>query len=70
MPMEKIVLNASPLILFCNSDLAFVLPELFSEIVVEVCGSRNLLLNCLKVKLGNYGTKVKMPGMKIAWHFY
>ena len=34
MPVEKIVLNASPLILLCNSDLAFVLPALFPEIVV------------------------------------
>ena len=29
MPVEKIVLNASPLILLCNSELSFVLPELF-----------------------------------------
>ncbi len=34
MPVEKIVLNASPLILLCNSELSFVLPKLFSEIVV------------------------------------
>lgn len=34
MPVEKIVLNASPLILLCNSQLSFVLPALFSEIVV------------------------------------
>lgn len=34
MPVEKIVVNASPLILLCNSGLSFVLPELFSEIVV------------------------------------
>jgi predicted nucleic acid-binding protein len=34
MPVEKIVLNASPLILLCNSELAFILPELFTEIVV------------------------------------
>ncbi|MDA0242017.1 MAG: DUF3368 domain-containing protein [Chloroflexi bacterium] len=30
----KIVLNASPLILLCNGELDFVLPELFNEIVV------------------------------------
>lgn len=30
----KIVLNASPLILLCNSKLDFVLPELFHEIVI------------------------------------
>ena len=34
MPVDKIVLNASPLILLCNSDLSFILPELFSEMVV------------------------------------
>ena len=34
MPMDKIVLNASPLILLCNSELSFVLPALFSDIVV------------------------------------
>ncbi len=34
MPVEKIILNASPLILLCNSRLSFVLPELFPEIVV------------------------------------
>lgn len=34
MPVEKIVLNASPLILLCNSELSFVLPALFPEIVV------------------------------------
>lgn len=32
MPVEKIVLNASPLILLCNSKLSFVLPKLFPEI--------------------------------------
>jgi predicted nucleic acid-binding protein len=31
--VEKIVLNASPLILLCNSELSFILPELFTEIV-------------------------------------
>lgn len=34
MPVAKIVLNASPLILLCNSELSYVLPELFPEIVV------------------------------------
>lgn len=34
MPVDKIVLNASPLILLCNGELSFVLPELFTEIVV------------------------------------
>lgn len=34
MPAEKIVLNASPLILLCNGELDFVLPELFTEIIV------------------------------------
>lgn len=34
MQPAKIVINASPLILLCNSDLEFLLPELFSEIVV------------------------------------
>ena len=34
MPVEKIVLNASPLILLCNSELSFILPALFPEIVV------------------------------------
>lgn len=34
MPVEKIVLNASPLILLCNCELSFILPALFPEIVV------------------------------------
>jgi len=34
MPVEKIILNTSPLILLCNSELSFVLPELFPEVVV------------------------------------
>ncbi len=34
MPVDKVVLNASPLILLCNSELAFILPKLFAEIVV------------------------------------
>ncbi|MCB9135866.1 MAG: DUF3368 domain-containing protein [Anaerolineales bacterium] len=33
MPVAKVILNASPLILLCNSDLALILPELFTEIV-------------------------------------
>lgn len=33
MPEAKIVLNASPLILLCNSELDFILPQLFSKIV-------------------------------------
>lgn len=34
MPVEKVVLNASPLILLCNARLEYLLPQLFSEIVV------------------------------------
>lgn len=34
MQSAKVVINASPLILLCNSDLEFLLPGLFSEIVV------------------------------------
>ena len=34
MRVEKIVLNASPLILLCNGELDFILPELFTEIIV------------------------------------
>lgn len=34
MPVANLVLNASPLILLCNSDISFVLPKLFSTIVV------------------------------------
>jgi len=34
MPVGKIILNASPLILLCNSEMDFILPELFPEIVV------------------------------------
>ena len=33
MPVEKIVLNASPLILLGNSELSFILPALFTDIV-------------------------------------
>lgn len=34
MPAERIIVNASPLILLCNSDLSFILPNLFTEIFV------------------------------------
>ncbi len=34
MPVEKIVINASPLILLCNSNLSHILPKLFSNIVL------------------------------------
>jgi predicted nucleic acid-binding protein len=34
MPFDKIVINASPLILLYNSDLSFLLPELFEEVMV------------------------------------
>lgn len=34
MPVEKIVINASPLILLSNSELEYILPALFAEIVV------------------------------------
>lgn len=34
MLVEKVVLNASPLILLCNGELDFILPQLFTEIVV------------------------------------
>ncbi|MCI5207904.1 MAG: DUF3368 domain-containing protein, partial [Candidatus Electrothrix sp. ATG2] len=34
MPVEKIVINASPLILLCNSNLSHILPELFREIIL------------------------------------
>ncbi len=33
MPTDKIVINASPLILLYNSELSFILPELFDEIM-------------------------------------
>lgn len=36
MPVEKVVLNASPLILLCNAGLEYVLPQLFGEIVVPI----------------------------------
>ena len=32
--MEKVVINASPLILLCNCDLSHILPELFQEIIL------------------------------------
>lgn len=34
MPNEKIVINASPLILLCKSGLERLLPELFTEVVM------------------------------------
>lgn len=34
MPVKKIVINASPLILLCNSGLSHLLPELFHDIVL------------------------------------
>jgi predicted nucleic acid-binding protein len=34
MSVEKIVLNASPLILLSNAELDFILPQMFGEIVV------------------------------------
>lgn len=34
MPIDRVVINASPLILLFNSEMAFILPELFEEILV------------------------------------
>ena len=34
MPVDRVVINASPLILLFNSDLSFILPALFEEILV------------------------------------
>jgi len=34
MPVDKIVINASPLILLFNSELSFILPAMFNEIVI------------------------------------
>lgn len=34
MQIEKIVINASPIILLCKSDLEFLLPQMFNEILV------------------------------------
>jgi predicted nucleic acid-binding protein len=34
MPVEKIVINASPLILLFNSDLEYILPKMFQNIIV------------------------------------
>jgi predicted nucleic acid-binding protein len=42
MPAQKIVLNASPLILLCNGRLEFVLPAIFSEIVVPTAVWREI----------------------------
>ena len=42
MPMEKIVLNASPLILLGNDELDFILPELFTEIICRQRFGRKL----------------------------
>jgi predicted nucleic acid-binding protein len=48
MPVTKIVLNASPLILLCNGELEFILPQLFTEAIVpeavwqEIVGGSHL----------------------------
>jgi len=48
MPVEKIVLNASSFILLCNGELDFILPKLFTEIVIpaavwqEIVGGSHL----------------------------
>lgn len=34
MPVEKIVINASPLILLCNCELEGILPKPFSDVVI------------------------------------
>lgn len=34
MPVDKVVVNASPLILLFNSDLSFILPEIFGEVLI------------------------------------
>ncbi len=34
MPVDKVIINASPLILLFNSDLSFILPEMFKEILI------------------------------------
>ncbi len=33
MPVDSVIINASPLILLFNSGLSFILPEMFEEIV-------------------------------------
>ena len=43
MPVEKIVINASPLILLCNSDLSHILPELFHDIVLPDAVRKEIL---------------------------
>jgi len=43
--VEKVVLNASPLILLCNSELAFILPQLFREIVVPEAVWQEIMVN-------------------------
>lgn len=42
MPIEKIVLNASPLILLCKADLESLLPALFTEIYIPDAVSREI----------------------------
>ncbi len=43
MRVKKIVLNASPLILLCNSELSFIFPKLFTDIVVPETVWREIL---------------------------
>jgi hypothetical protein len=46
MAVEKIVINASPLILLCNSDLSHILPELFREMILLDAVREVGLLEC------------------------
>jgi predicted nucleic acid-binding protein len=58
MPVEKVVINASPLILLFNSDLAFILPGLFNEIVVPEAVWQEVIDTPTKDKAGQMISQV------------
>jgi predicted nucleic acid-binding protein len=50
MPANKLVINASPLIFLFNTELAFVLPKMFQEIVVPQAVYQEILADAQKDK--------------------
>lgn len=74
MRIEKVVVNASPLILLCKSDLESLLPKLFKEIVVpEAVWSEVSIGNDIawrKIQNANWLTKksVKISDEILVWN--
>ena len=74
MRIEKTVVNASPLILLCKSDLESLLPELFKEIVVPEAVWNEILIGddiaSRKIQSVNWLIRkpIKIPDEILVWN--